>query len=161
MGQGPDTVWDVAVIGGGIVGLSTALEMQARGRQVIVLDRDRPRERASFGNAGAISRGSILTVASPTVWRNAIRFATNADPAVRIRWGALPDFARWLGAFLPACNTAAWRRSASALSPLTAAAFEHHQRLARTAGCQRLLRRTGYLKLYRTAGGFAAAALER
>ena len=39
------------VLGAGIVGVSTALHLQARGRQVILIDRDEPGSGTSHGNA--------------------------------------------------------------------------------------------------------------
>ena len=45
---------DVTVLGGGIVGISTALHLQARGVDVALVDRRGPGEETSFGNAGVI-----------------------------------------------------------------------------------------------------------
>lgn len=159
--QADGSAWDAAVVGGGIVGLSTALELQARGRRVVVVDPDEPRAQASFGNAGVISRGSILAVAAPSIWPNLASYGLGRDAAVRIRWASLPQFARWLPSFLFAANSAAWRRTAAALNPLTAAACEHHLRLAELAGATAMIRRDGYLKLYRDDAGFARSAAER
>ena len=54
--QQTDTLADAVIVGGGIVGLSCALALTARGRSVVVIDRDRPPERqASYGNAGVIN----------------------------------------------------------------------------------------------------------
>src|SRR5882724_8918977 len=112
-----DPSWDVAVIGGGVVGLAAALELQERARKVVLIDPDEPRARASFGNEGVISRGSIFTVASPAIWGKALRYLLNRDSALRIRYSALPYFGRWLAHFLGCCNESHWRRSARALNP--------------------------------------------
>ena len=45
------TETDVIVIGAGVVGLSAALSLQARGLRVTVLDREGPAAGASAGNA--------------------------------------------------------------------------------------------------------------
>jgi sarcosine oxidase subunit beta len=45
---------DVIVVGGGIIGLFTALDLRARGREVVVLDRARPGAAASSRNGGGI-----------------------------------------------------------------------------------------------------------
>jgi D-amino-acid dehydrogenase len=152
---------DVAIVGGGIVGLATALELQSRGSRVAVIDRDGPAEPASFGNAGVINRASILTIANPGVWRKAARYAANSEVALRIRYASLPHLARWLTHFVGHCNDAAWRRSARALNPLVAAAYEHHLRLAELTGARSLIKHNGYLKLFRSEASFAAARLER
>jgi glycine oxidase len=50
---------DVIVIGGGVIGLLCARELRRRGREVTLLERDRPGKQASWASAG------ILTAPSP------------------------------------------------------------------------------------------------
>jgi D-amino-acid dehydrogenase len=63
--------------------------------------------------------------------------------------------------FLASCSETAWRRSAKALSPLTAVAYDHHQRLAALVGATAMLRRDGYLNLFRVAPTDPTCILER
>jgi D-amino-acid dehydrogenase len=152
---------DVAVIGGGLVGLASALALLERGRTVAVIDPGFAEGAASFGNAGVISRGSLFPVAGPGLWPNLWRYARQADPGLRLRWRALPAALPWLLAFARGANEAAWRRAAAALDPLAARAFDEHVRVAERIGARHLIARRGYLKLYRTEAAFAASALER
>ena len=152
---------DVAVIGAGIVGLSIALELQRRDRSVTVIAPSGARLRASFGNAGVISRGSILPVAAPGLPGRLPRYLLGRDPAVRIRLASLPAALPWAARFLRRCTAEAWREAARALDPLVSASLAHHEALAADLGTEHLIRRTGYLRVYRNAGGLAAAALER
>jgi D-amino-acid dehydrogenase len=152
---------DVAIVGGGIVGLASALHLLKRGRSVALVDRGDATAKASFGNAGVIGRGSIFPVAGPGLWPNLLRYARNADPAVQLHYAALPAAIPWLTSFLKHANARAWRRAAAALDPLTAAAFDEHVALAGEVGAGELLVRNGYLKLYRSEAAFAGSALER
>jgi D-amino-acid dehydrogenase len=43
---------DVIVIGAGVVGITTALQLRLAGLDVLLLDRDQPAVGASSGNAG-------------------------------------------------------------------------------------------------------------
>jgi D-amino-acid dehydrogenase len=156
-----DRSWDVVVVGAGIVGLATALELQERARTVALIDPDVPRARASFGNEGVISRGSIFTVASPGIWGKALGYLLNRDSALRIRYSSFPYFARWLAHFIACCNESHWRRSAQALNPFVGAAYDHQIRLAGSIGATALVKRDGYLKLFRYQRTFESAALER
>ena len=61
----------VTVVGAGVVGLSTALALQARGLPVRVIDREGPAAGASAGNAGAFAFTEILPLASPRMIRQA------------------------------------------------------------------------------------------
>ena len=45
----------VTIVGGGIVGICTALSLQDRGINVRLIERDDPGQATSFGNAGVIS----------------------------------------------------------------------------------------------------------
>ena len=51
---------DAVVLGAGIVGVSIALHLQKRGRQVVLIDRRKPGEETSFGNAGLIQSEGIF-----------------------------------------------------------------------------------------------------
>ena len=152
---------DVVVIGGGMVGLSAVLELQDRGKRVAVIDPDDPKGQASFGNAGVLSRGSIFPVAGPGVLARLPRYAMGRDIAVRVRPLAFAEFPSWLPRFLRAASEPAWRRSAAALNPLVAASYDRHLVLAERVGAQTMIKRNGYMRLYRDADSLAASALER
>jgi D-amino-acid dehydrogenase len=100
-------------------------------------------------------------MAGPAIWKNLPRYLRNADPGLRLRYGALTSIAPWLRSFLLHANEAAWRRAAEALNPLAAAAYDEHIRVAEAIGARDLIVRRGYLKLYRTEAAFTAGALER
>ena len=57
--------YDVLVLGAGVVGVSTALHLQKRGKRVALIDRRGPGEETSYGNSGAIEASSILPYAFP------------------------------------------------------------------------------------------------
>jgi D-amino-acid dehydrogenase len=151
---------DIAVIGGGMVGVATALECRMRGLKVALVDPGDPRGRASYGNLGVISRGSVIPLATPGVWRKLPDYLLNRDPALRLRHRALATLAPWGMGFLRACNERTVRTTAAALNPLCAAAFDAHMEQARELGVAHLIQQRGWLKLYRTEAAFAGARLE-
>ena len=83
----------VIVLGAGIVGVCCALELQRRGMQVTLVDRQDPGRETSFGNAGILARSSLMPFNHPGLWRQLPRLlgndtvqflpdsATLADPA--------------------------------------------------------------------------------
>jgi D-amino-acid dehydrogenase len=153
--------FDVVVIGGGIVGLSVALQAQSRDLSVAIVDPDVAEARASYGNAGVLSRGSIFPMAAPGIRSRLPRYALGRDIAVRARLRSLPHLVPWLTRFLLAAEEGAWRRAAAALNPMVAEAFDHHVAMADLVGGRHLIKRNGWLRLYRSQRAFAGSALER
>ena len=68
---------DVVVLGAGIVGVSIALHLQKRGRQVTLIDRRKPGEETSFGNAGLIQREGVYPYGFPHDFGALLRYALN------------------------------------------------------------------------------------
>lgn len=156
-----DETADIVVVGGGMVGLACAIALRDRGLDVVLCDPGEARARTSYGNAGVVSRGSILPMASPALWGKLPAYLRNADRGLRLRHAHLPRILPYAAHFLASARASRWRRAADALLPLTSAAYPAHERLAARAGTGDRLQRTGWLKVYRTEAAFAAAALER
>lgn len=152
---------DVAIIGAGIVGVCTAIRCLERGMRVALYDGGEARRRASYGNAGAISRGSIFPVSSPSLLKSLLRYATNRDPGLRIDYRSFTRILPWTRRFLLSANERAWRRAAGALDPFVAHAFAEHSRLAQEAGVAHLLSQNGWIKLFRSPEAFQSSSLER
>ena len=55
----------IIVIGGGIVGVAAALQLQLDGHQVRLIDRQQPGRETSYGNAGVLSDSSVVVLNNP------------------------------------------------------------------------------------------------
>jgi D-amino-acid dehydrogenase len=152
---------DALVVGGGIVGISCALSAQERGLSVLLCDPGEARRRASYGNAGCISRSSLFPMSGPGFWKNLPNYLLNRDPGLRLHYAKLPRITPWILGFMKAANVRALRRAATALDHLTSRAFDAHMDLATRAGATALIKREGMLRLYRTEAAFHSAAHER
>lgn len=151
---------DVIVLGAGMVGTSTALALQARGLQVILVDRRSPGRETSYGNAGIIQGEAMEPYALPTNPLHLLRLALGEDNAVR--W-TLPGLLGQAGALLRyMSNSRAARHAAiSAIyAQLTRQALPTHQRLVAAAGAGNLMRPRGFRQGWRDGKGFAAGHAE-
>ncbi len=132
-----------------MVGVSAALALQARGRKVVLIDRRPAADETSYGNAGLIQREGIAPYAFPRNLGKILASALNMTPQSNLHWRAVP----WLAPFLYQY----WRygtheriaATATAAKPLVERSIAEHEPLMEAASVQHLLRRTGYLKVYR------------
>jgi len=149
---------DVLVLGAGMVGVSAALHLQQRGRDVVLVDRhDRAGEETSFGNAGLIESASVFPYMFPRNFAQILQYAMNSSPQVRYQLADLPVFLPWLLRYYLASSPDRALHSAMAELPLIRRSLIEHQALIAEAEVPELLRRTGWIKLYRSEAMLANA----
>jgi D-amino-acid dehydrogenase len=151
---------DAIVLGAGIVGTSTALQLAKRGLGVALVDRGAPGEETSYGNTGIIEGNTVFPPAFPSSVSALMRIALKRAPEANYHLTHLPRAAPWLLAFLTASRPSRLIETARIMRPLFARALAEHEALLVDAGALRYLRRDGWLKLYRSDAAFAAAGRE-
>jgi D-amino-acid dehydrogenase len=151
---------DIIVLGAGIVGTSIAVHLAKRGGAVALIDRGGPGEGTSYGNAGIIEGNTIFPPAFPSDWTTLASIALKRSPIANYHLSFLPQVAPWLAAFRAASQPSRLIETARIIRPLMSRAVGEHEALSVEAGATKYLRRTGWLKLYRSDTAFAAQARE-
>lgn len=113
----PERIVDVAVLGAGVVGISTAYALARRGRQVALIERGQgPALGASFANGAQLSYAYTDAMAAPALWKQLPGMLLGRDAAFRTRASADPHYWRWGLAFLR--NATAHRLERNTLATL-------------------------------------------
>ncbi|QBF31078.1 FAD-binding oxidoreductase [Thalassococcus sp. S3] len=148
----------VAVIGAGIVGVSTALWLQRDGIRVTLIDRAGPGEGTSFGNGGVLASCAVVPVTVPGLLRKAPRMLMDPDQPLFLKWPYLPRLLPWLVPYLRHATDRDVSRIASALTPVIGDSLADHQALAAGTRANRWITPCDYLYVYKDRAGFAADA---
>lgn len=150
---------DILVLGAGMVGVSAALHLQQRGRDVILVDKhELAGEETSYGNSGMIECASIFPYMFPRNFGEIFRYAMNRAPAVRYRPADLPAVLPWLVRYYLASAPERAQRGAIGVLPLIRRSLIEHEALIAEAGVPELLRRVGWIKMFRSEATFGNAA---
>jgi len=141
---------DVVVIGGGVIGLSTAYELAGRGLRVTLLDAQQPGREASWAGAGILPPArpgdprhplAPLTRAACEVWpplSAELRETTGVDNGYR-RCGGIGAAADEAGEDALPAEIEEWRAAKVRVERLSAAELAEHEPAVRTqAGAYRL-----------------------
>ena len=118
----------IIVVGGGVVGVTSAYWLRLAGHEVALVEQDHEAGRGvSAGNGGQLSYAYVEPLAGPDLWTKFPAILLGLDSAVRMRPDLSLDSIRWGLSFLRQCLGA---RQAAALKALLMLAAESHRALA-------------------------------
>ena len=108
----------VIVIGGGIVGLSTAFYLRAEGHEVTLLDKGTITEGASFVNAGYLTPSHIVPLAAPGMISKGLKWMLNSSSPFYIKPRLDADLISWGWKFMCSCSKKHVQRSLAAIKEI-------------------------------------------
>jgi D-amino-acid dehydrogenase len=147
----------LVVIGGGVVGVTTAWALAEAGHRVTLVEREPElAQGASRANGGQLSYRYVSPLADAGVPLKALRWLLDPDGPLRFRPQASLAQWRWLTAFLAHCRGPINRRTTARLLALGAYSQQSFAELQQRAGLEAIaLRSPGKLVLYRDPAEFA------
>ena len=105
-------VMRIVILGGGVVGVTTAYQLQRDGHEVEILERNGlTAAGTSWGNAGMIAPGHSFVWSSPSAPMTLLKSLVLRDQALRFKLSLDPRLYTWSWAFLKECT--ARRRAAT------------------------------------------------
>ncbi|MBL0739829.1 NAD(P)/FAD-dependent oxidoreductase [Chryseolinea lacunae] len=110
---------NIAIIGGGIIGLSTAYYLQKAGHTVMVFDKGNMDDTCSIGNAGMVVPSHIVPLAAPGMIAKGIRWMFNSKSPFYVRPRLNGDLIKWGLKFYAHANEKHVQRSAPLLKEIS------------------------------------------
>jgi D-amino-acid dehydrogenase len=103
---------NVVVIGGGIIGLSSAYYLQKAGHSVTVLERSDFMDNCSYGNCGYVCPSHFIPLATPGIVRQGLRWMLNSQSPFYVQPRLSKSLIDWGLKFMKSANAAHVDRSA-------------------------------------------------
>jgi D-amino-acid dehydrogenase len=136
------------VVGAGIIGTAIAHDLQKRGRQVVLLDRDAPGKGASFGNMASIAVTEFMPASRPSVWKQIPGWMLDPEGPVRVRPSYMPKLVPWFLRFIAASRPSTLRELEAQGAALCGRALGDTLDLLRETGLEDQISQEGCLSLY-------------
>jgi D-amino-acid dehydrogenase len=139
----------IAIVGAGIIGVTTAWELASDGHEVMVFERrSAAAEETSFANAGVIAPGYVTPWAAPGMRMKVLRSLLSTHGAVKLRWPLGTRELGWMRRWQEACTLESYLANRARLQRL---AFYSRRRLHEISeACELSYERSdGYLVLLR------------
>jgi D-amino-acid dehydrogenase len=149
--QREQTIVKVLVLGGGVIGVTTAYYLASSGHEVTVVDRQaEPALETSFANAGEVSPGYASPWAGPGVPIKAIKWLLMKHGPLVIRPKLDPAMWAWLIKMLRNCTSARYAVNKSRMIPLAEYSRDCLRALRAETAIHYDERSQGTLQLFRT-----------
>jgi D-amino-acid dehydrogenase len=140
----------IAIVGAGIIGVTTAWELASDGHEVVVFERrGAAAEEASFANAGVVAPGYVTPWAGPGMRGKVLRSLLSTHGAIKLRWPLSRRDLSWMAHWQRACKLETYLSNRARMQRL---AFYSRTRLHEITEARELSyeRTDGYLVLLRT-----------
>lgn len=140
----------IAIVGAGIIGVTTAWELACDGHEVTVFERrGAAAEESSFANAGVVAPGYVTPWAAPGMRMKVLRSLLSNHGAIKVRWPLAARDLRWMSQWQRACKLETYLANRARMQRL---AFYSRTRLHEITEARELSyeRSDGYLVLLRS-----------
>ncbi|MBC9177100.1 NAD(P)/FAD-dependent oxidoreductase [Pseudoroseomonas ludipueritiae] len=151
----------VIVVGGGVAGLSAALNLLRMGQAVTLIDPLPSPGGASFGNAGLLSADTVVPIAMPGMLRQVPGWLNDPLGPLSIRPAYMPKATPWLMKWVRAGRMERVREIAKAMRALHVNAFQDWKELLGDAAYHDLIRQSGQVQMWDSATETATGRIER
>lgn len=143
----------VVVLGGGVIGVTTAYYLAKAGHEVTVLDRQKGAAlETSFANAGEVSPGYSSPWAGPGVPVKAVKWLLMKHGPLAIRPSLDPSMWSWVLKMLRNCTSARYAVNKARMVPIAEYSRDCLRQLRSEIGLAYDERSQGTLQLFRTQG---------
>ncbi len=140
----------IGIIGGGIIGLSSAYYLQKSGHQVTIIDQTDLKNGCSWGNAGMIVPSHFVPLAAPGMISKGIRWMFNSSSPFYVKPRLNKDLINWGYNFYKKSNQAQVEKSAPALKEISQLSKSMYQQLFKELPFDFGFHERGLLMLYKT-----------
>jgi D-amino-acid dehydrogenase len=144
------------IVGAGVIGTTLAYELQRRGRDVVMIERDAPGKGASFGNMASIAVTEFMPASRPSIWKQIPGWMLDPEGPVRVRPSYMPKLLPWFLRFIAASRPSVLRELEAQGAALCARVYDDLLPLLRDTSLESELTDVGCLSLYADEAEFKA-----
>lgn len=140
----------VGIIGGGVIGLSSAYYLTKAGHHVTIFEQSDLKDGCSFGNAGMIVPSHLIPLAAPGMISKGIRWMFNSSSPFYVKPRLSGDLIKWGYHFYKSATREHVARSAPALKEISLLSKAMYQQLSKELPFDFGYHERGLLMLYQT-----------
>ena len=140
----------ILIIGGGIIGLSSAYYLLQQGHQITIIDKTNMLDGCSYGNAGYVSPSHFVPLASPGIVKQGFKWMTNSKSPFYVQPRLSKSLVNWGMKFIKSANAKHVETSAIPLRDINLLSKKLYEDLCTVPGFSFYYANKGMLDFFRT-----------
>ena len=142
----------VGVIGSGIQGVCTALQLLKKGIPVTLFDKNDPRDQsskpASYGNAGHFSPYAVLQFNRPDILANIPKMLFSSNGPLALKWNYVPKMIPWFINYLKNCNKKSMLHTAKYMHQICNLSIDAYEDIFKEIDTTNLVEKKGIIYIW-------------
>ena len=151
---------NILIIGAGIVGICTSIELIKKGYSVTLMDPNQPGSQTSYGNAGVITDSSLMIINNPQLLKSLFQLIFKNQTSFRYSKSFIFLRLTWVFRFLMFSHKNHMKFAAKALRELQVLSLNTHKKLIKKTNSNNIISKPGWLKLFKTSESYKKYSLE-
>ena len=139
----------IVIVGAGIMGISSALNLIRRGCDVTIIEKEIDGQSASFGNASWLSSPSITPVLTPGAIFKIPKMLFSRDGPLFLKFPQTLKIMPWLIKYLTYSSEEKVNYISKHLTPLLANSIDEHKKLAQGTDAIQWIKESPFLYIYK------------
>ena len=142
----------VGIIGSGIQGVCTGLQLIKKGIPVTLFDRHDPLSQefksASYGNAGHFSPYAVLQLNRPDILYDVPKMLFSSSGPLALRWGYLPKMFKWFFYYFKNCNRKSMLHTAKYMHQILSLSNDAYEEIFQEIDTNGLVEKKGIIYIW-------------
>ena len=151
---------NILIIGAGIIGICTSIELIKKGYSVTLMDPNQPGSQTSYGNAGVITDSSLMIINNPQLLKSLFQLIFKNQTSFRYSKSFIFSRLIWVLRFLMFSHKNHMNFAAKALRELQVLSLNTHKKLIKKTNSNNIISKPGWLKLFKTSESYKKYSLE-
>ena len=142
----------VGIIGSGIQGVCTGLQLIKKGIPVTIFDRHDPLssdfKAASYGNAGHFSPYAVLQFNRPDVLNDVPKMLFSSSGPLALKWNHIPKMIPWFLSYLKNCNKKSMLHTAKYMNQILSLSNDAYEDIFKEIDINNLVEKKGIIYIW-------------
>ncbi len=142
----------VGIIGSGIQGVCTGLQLIKKGIPVTIFDRQDPLSNeykpASYGNAGHFSPYAVLQFNRPDILNDVPKMLLSSYGPLALKWNYIPKMFNWLLYYLKNCNKKSMLHTAKYMHQILSLSNDAYEEIFQEINTSKLVEKRGIIYVW-------------